>query len=239
MKLVSNFQKKTILLKLSGELFLVRNTISSELARSIARQIRELSETHRFGIVIGGGNFFRGSKEGKLLSMTESVAHQTGILATLMNGLIIQDIFEQEGISCKLFSALECLTIATPITPLTIKESLESTDCLIFSGGIGTPFFSTDTAAVVRALQIKADELWKVTKVDGIYTEDPIKNPHAQRITSISYQEALRNRLAIIDVTALSLAEEKKLPIRVFSMYESATLVAAAQHAHYGSSITI
>ncbi len=230
-------KQNVVLLKLTGEF--LRNgaqaSIDSTYIRELARQIRSLQSSHYFGIVIGGGNFFRGAQEGLAIGMTASVSDQVGMLATIMNGLILQDLFGQEGVEAELFSAVDCSTAATPISPQNLQMALRAKDCLIFAGGLGNPFFTTDTTAIVRAMQIQAREVWKVTKVDGIYTQDPCLDPAAQRLTTLSYTQALERQLAIMDETALSLAREHGLVIRVFSLYAPQALVRAAHESSFGS----
>ena len=225
--------KKIILLKLSGEAF-----IDGTLVRSYARQIKQLWNSHQFGIVIGGGNFFRGNQHGKLFGISDSASHQAGMLATMMNGLILQDIFSQEQVPSTLFCALDCPSIGNPLAPQAIKTAILQDQCVIFTGGMGNPFFTTDTTAIVRGLQIKAQEVWKATKVTGIFTADPHTNPDAQLLKRVSYADALQQRLGIMDATALALAQEHQMPIRVFSLFESDSLINAATDNNFGSLVT-
>lgn len=230
--------QKIVLLKITGE-FLNSDAevINASSIREIALQIRELQSSHYFGIVIGGGNFFRGSQEGAALGLSSNMRDQVGMLATLMNGAIIQDLFAQEGLDAQLFSAIDCPSVASPLSPQELTFALRTRDCIIFAGGLGNPFFTTDTTAVVRGLQIGADEIWKATKVDGIYTEDPKINAAAQRIDTLTYTEALENHISIMDEAAFALARKNKISIKVFSLFTPKALIRAAHESSFGSTI--
>jgi uridylate kinase len=231
--------RSTILLKVTGEIFTDAATSmpTSVLARSLARQIKKLADTHHFGIVIGGGNFFRGSRHGTALGLNASVGHQIGMLATMMNGLTLKDLFEQEGLPCTLFCAVPSAQVGTAISHQTITEARAAGHYMIFTGGTGNPFFTTDTTAVLRGLQIQADEIWKGTLVDGIFSADPKKDPYAAYIPHISYEKALFDNLGILDATAITLAREHALPIRVFNIFKENALLNAALAADFGSRI--
>ena len=233
-------KQKVVLLKLTGE-FLTgdKEAVKSNYIRELCRQIKELQASHYFGIVIGGGNFFRGSRQGEALGMTPNNRDQVGILATLMNGVILQDIFAQEGLDAQLFSALECPAIASSISPQALKFACRTRDCIIFSGGMGSPFFTTDTTAVVRAIQIEAKEIWKMTKVDGVYTQDPHAYPDkAELLPRLTYTQALEKKLHIMDESAFGLARQYRIPIRIFSLFADRSLIRAAHDASFGSLIT-
>jgi uridylate kinase len=231
--------RKRILLKVTGEVLLSsdKHTLDGNLLGAIAQQIKHLSATHYFGIVIGGGNFFRGSKHGKALGITPSVGHQIGMLATMMNGLIVKDVFEKNGIDSTIFCAVPASEVGRPISQQAIESALSKEQCMIFTGGTGNPFFTTDTTAVLRGLQIDAHEIWKGTNVDGIYTADPKIDPTASIISRISYQEVLNQRLRIMDATAIALAQEHSLTIRVFNIFKSQAIVHATQSNTFGSII--
>jgi uridylate kinase len=228
-------EPKRILVKLTGDL--IGQGDDSVPLQNIARQIKKLSNSFSFGIVIGGGNFFRGSLQSKDAGISELTGHTVGMLATMMNGLIVQDIFEQAQIETTLFSAVPCDLVGTVASPQAISRAFSEKRCLIFAGGTGNPFFSTDTTAVVRALQIEAKELWKGTKVDGIYSEDPIKNPEAKLIKEISYKDVLEKNLAVMDSAAYALAEVHRLPLRIFNIFVDNALVDAAYDEEFGSTI--
>src|SRR5579872_2854678 len=161
--------KKNILLKITGNVLkpIKKNGLDIVEVKSIAKQIKKLKDTHQFSLVIGGGNFFRGNIEGKSLGLDPLVSHQVGMLATMMNGLVIKDVFESHGISSVILSANQNFSVCDTVNQNNIEKSLESGKSIIFTGGTGNPFFSTDTAAILRALQIRADQVWKGTNVDG------------------------------------------------------------------------
>lgn len=230
--------KQVILLKITGEILLGdKKQLDSTHARNLALQIKKLQETHQFGIVIGGGNFFRGAKQGKQLGITPPVGHQIGMLGTMMNGLIIKDLFEQHEVPCSLFCAIPATEVGTPISQQAIESALEKERCPIFTGGTGNPFFTTDTTAVLRGLQINANQVWKGTSVDGVYDKDPHQFPDACLIKETSYHDALLKNLAILDSTAFALAQHHKLPLRVFNIFAPDALLSAAKDPHFGSII--
>lgn len=231
--------KKRILLKLTGEIFLSADkaSLSAHSINHLLAQIKKLSATHLFGIVIGGGNFFRGSLHGAALGMKSASGHEVGMLATMMNGLILKDLLEQQGMQTTLFCAIQCAQIGTPISQQAIDNALRANHVLIFTGGTGNPFFTTDTNAVLRSLQINADEIWKGTTVDGIYEADPRKNPQAKKLKKVSYHDALLNNLGIMDATAYALAEQHKQRIRVFNVFTPNALLHAVEDENFGSII--
>lgn len=232
--------KKRILLKLTGNVLLTNNgtTLSVDVINAVAQQIKTLEKTHQFGVVIGGGNFFRGALEGEKLQLAPAVGHQIGMLATLMNGLIIQDVFEKQRLNSTLVSSLTCPSTSPTISQQAVDNALRSKHVLIFAGGTGAPFFTTDTNAVVRALQIGANEVWKATNVDGVYDADPHTHPEAQFIKEISYTNALIKGLSVMDAAAFALASEHKLVIRVFNIFEKNALIQAAKQPLFGSKIS-
>ena len=231
--------KKTILIKLTGEIFLNHDgCLTSQTARSLAKQIKQLLLTHNIGIVIGGGNFFRGSREGVDLGIAPAISHQVGMLATVMNGLILHNLLDQEGVSSTLFTALEIPVVGKPASFQEINNALQHASCLIFTGGTGNPFFSTDTAAIVRALQMNASQVWKATNVHGIYSADPHTHADATLLHHTTFAHALAHQLGIMDATALLLAQEHTLPIRIFSSFVPNALLHAAEDPTFGSIIT-
>lgn len=229
--------KKRILLKITGEVFLDKEhrQLSSSVLNTLITQIKKLSGTHQFGIVVGGGNFFRGNQHGKVLGLSPSVGHQIGMLATMMNGLILKDILEHHELATSLFCAMPSPEVGEPISQQTILSALNQEHTLVFTGGTGNPFFTTDTNAVLRALQISADEIWKGTSVDGVYDTDPRQNPHAQKLSEVSYAKALQENLGIMDMTAYALADTYKKTVRVFDVFSENCLINAAQNPHFGS----
>lgn len=233
-------KKKRILLKLTGEIFLSEDeqTLTSKFAKLLISQIKKLHASYDIGIVIGGGNFFRGSQHGKRLGICSSVGHQIGMLATMMNGLMLKDLLMQEGLSAGLFCAMPSPEIGKPISQQTINSSLQQQKILIFTGGTGNPFFTTDTNAILRALQLHADVVWKGTSVGGVYNADPALDSSAQKLETVSFQEAIDNRLKIMDLTALAMAEQHNVTIRVFDIFAPNALEKAASDPHFGSTIS-
>jgi len=232
--------KKRILLKLTGKVFLepTQKTLDPQTIKTIATQIKQLQQTHLFSIVIGGSNILKGDNQGKTIGTTPSVGHQAGMLATMINGLMLKDLFEQEGISCSLLTSIFCPQIGLPASIENIDSALKDDKIIIFSGGTGLPFFSTDTNAIVRSLQIGANQVWKATNVDGIYTSDPQKNPDATLFKKIEYSDAICKKLGIIDTTALTLAEKHGITVRVFNIFTPNALIKSADNKDFGSTIT-
>lgn len=231
--------KKRVLLKLTGELLLSsdKKGLSADMMSTVIAQIKALRATHQFGIVLGGGNFFRGSVQGALLGITASVGHHVGMLATMMNGLIVKDLFEQQGFSVSLFSALSCPEIGLSTSQQSIDTALSLDHILLFAGGTGNPFFTTDTNAVLRSLQMQTKDIWKGTNVDGVYDADPRKNSNAQLLKEVSYSDALQNRLGIMDATAFAMAQQYDQEIRVFNIFTPDALLSVAKDTHFGSVI--
>ncbi len=229
---------KTVIIKLTGEV-IERTTqgLRATAVQSLAPQIKKLKDSHIFGIVIGGGNFFRGAQQSSQVQVAPQTGHTVGMLATMMNGLIVQDIFEQAGIKTTLFSALPCSSVGLPISPQGLREAKNAGRCMIFSGGTGNPFFSTDTTAVVRALEIDATELWKGTKVDGVYSADPAKNPAAKLVKHLTYRQVLDGDIHVMDSAAFALAEPYNLVLRIFNIFADDALIKAAQDPDFGSTI--
>jgi uridylate kinase len=239
-KIEAAMPKRKILLKITGEVLAKPESKQLDPTNviNLAQQIKQLSDSHYIGIVIGGGNFFRGSKQGTDLGLTPAVGHQIGMIATMMNGLIVKDLFEKEGLASSLFCAVPAPEIGAPISDQAIKSALAKNHCVIFSGGTGNPFFSTDTTAVLRGLQISADEVWKATDVDGIYTSNPATNPNAQLLRNISYAKMLKDQLKIMDSAAIALAQQHNLKIRVFNVFEPNALLQATKDESFGSTVT-
>jgi len=210
-----------IVLKLSGEALREpgsRDNISPKIVHDIAVQIQEI---HALGvevaIVIGGGNIWRGLSASHN-GMERTTADHMGMLATVINGLALQSQLEDLGLTTRVQTAIEMSEIAEPFIRRRAMRHLETGHIVIFVAGTGNPFFSTDTAAALRASEIDADVILKATKVDGIYDSDPKKNPKAKKYDRISYTEALTKRLQVMDSTAFSLCMDNKLPIIVFDM---------------------
>lgn len=209
-----------ILLKLSGEALggPDGSGLDQEVLRSVSLELKEIFELGvQLGIVVGGGNIFRGLK-GAASGMDRAQADYMGMLATVINSLALQDALEAASVPTRVMSALEILEVAEPYIRRKAVAHLERGNVVIFGAGTGSPFFSTDTAAALRAVEIQADCVLKATKVDGIYDRDPIKHPDAKRFSTISYDRFLADRIGVMDATAVSLCRENSMPIRVFSM---------------------
>ena len=206
-----------IVLKISGEFLALADPATPQKVAALAADIMALAPQYQFALVIGGGNIFRGSQQGKKLGLSTAAAHYAGMVATMINGIILKDLFEQSGCQTSLISGLTCPSLAETggYRALTTLKEESGTKTPIFVCGIGSPYFTTDTAAVVQALQLGAEAVWKLTNVDGIYSADPRVHPSAQKISHISHSDYLAQRLGIIDEAAVALAREQKLPILV------------------------
>ena len=215
-------QFSRVLLKLSGEVLggETGNGISPEAVRSMAGQICEVRELGvQVVVVIGGGNIFRGLS-GSERGIERATGDYMGMLATIINSLALQDALEKLGAPTRVQSAIAMSQIAEPFIRRRALRHLEKGRVVIFGGGTGNPYFSTDTAAALRANEIGAEVVLKATKVDGIYDSDPKKNPKAVRYEKISYIEALQRRLQVMDSTAFSLCMDNKMPIIVFDFFK-------------------
>jgi len=232
--------KKRILLKISGKVFKANGEASLNpiTIKAVINQIKLLSQSHQFAIVIGGGNILRGEDPDTQLVLTPVIGHQAGMLATIINGLILKDLCDQRELSAVLLSALVCPQISNPISPNTISEALQKNQMVIFAGGTGNPFFTTDTNAVLRSLQVGATEIWKATSVDGIYNSDPVKNANAKLIKKINYRNAIEKKLGVMDMTAFILAQKHERIIKIFNIFAPNSLLMAAENSDFGSIIT-
>lgn len=232
--------KRLVLLKLTGTIFCEPKTckLTRSFADQLAQQLIQLHDQYLFGIVVGGGDFFRGNEHNGALKIRPAVAHTVGMFGTVMNGLMLYDIFCSHGIQTTVLSALDCAQAGTPISQQAIDCALRDQTTIIFSGGIASPYVSTDTCAVMRALQMGAHQVWKASDVDGIYTQNPHKNPQAQKLASISYQDVIAQQLTFIDHTAIIIAQQNKLPIRVFDIFSPNALIKVVENPQYGSLIS-
>lgn len=215
---------KRILLKLSGESLVGENRqvgVELDPCMHIANSIKVAHKAEtKIGIVIGGGNFVRGSTFCKELNMPEAKADQVGMLATIMNGIILQRALLNVGCPTKLMSAFNCGAITEFFCLDKALQYLEENQIVIFAGGTGNPFFTTDTAASLRACEIGAEVLLKATKVEGIFDKDPMKYRDAKKFERISFTEVLEKNLKVMDATAISLCREHNIPVVVFNMYQ-------------------
>lgn len=209
-----------ILLKLSGESLMGRLEygIDFQTTAAIAQEIKDVHDLGvRIGIVIGGGNIFRGYR-GTAEGVDRVSADQMGLLATVINGIALQDALEKLGVVTRHISALEVKAVAEPFIRRRVLRHLEKGRIVIFSAGTGNPYFTTDTAAALRALEIKAQVILKATKVDGVYTADPLKDRSAKKFRSIRYLDVIKRALKVMDTTAISLCKDNDLPIIVFNL---------------------
>ena len=212
---------KRILLKLSGEALCgVVGGFGLE-PKTVEAISGELAEVHslgaQLGIVIGGGNIFRGLK-GSAQGMDRSSADYMGMLATVINGVALQDALEKHGVQTRVMTALEVRAVAEPYIRRRALRHLEKGRIVIFVAGTGNPYFSTDTAAALRAMEIQASLLCKATKVEGVYDRDPVKYSDASMFQHVSYERFIRDRMGVMDATAVTLCRDNRLPIRVFAL---------------------
>ncbi len=217
---------RRILLKMSGEALAGGKGygIDAQRLRYYAEEMRSVVQIGvQLAIVIGGGNIFRGI-DGTEQGLDRSQADYMGMLATVINGLALQNALEQLGVPTRVQSAIEMARIAEPFIRRRAIRHLEKGRVVIFAAGTGNPFFTTDTAATLRAIEIGADVLLKATQVDGIYTADPKKDLSAQKFDQITYQEALDRRLNVMDLTAFTLSQENRLPMIVFNILQPGAL---------------
>jgi uridylate kinase len=209
-----------ILLKLSGEALMGDGQygIDADVANRIAADVADIQSLGvQTAIVIGGGNIFRGVAA-SARGMDRSTADYMGMLATVMNALALQDALEAQDVPTRVLSAIEMRAVAEPFIRRRAIRHLEKGRVVVFAAGTGNPYFTTDTAAALRAMEVKAEVILKGTKVDGIYTADPVKDPAATRYERISYLQVLQDRLQVMDATAISLCMDNKLPIVVFNL---------------------
>ena len=215
-----------VLLKVSGEQLLGGQSfgVDPEVTGQIAREVADVRSLGvQVALVIGGGNIFRGLAA-SARGMDRATADYMGLLATLINALAIQDALEQVDVNTRVVTAIEMRAVAEPFIRRRAVRHLEKNRVVVFAAGTGNPYFTTDTAAALRAMEIRADVILKGTKVDGVYTSDPIKDPSAKRFDSISYLQVLEQGLKVMDSTAISLCMDNALPIVVFNLPQPGTL---------------
>jgi uridylate kinase len=220
-----------ILLKLSGEALMGNQNygIDTHVAESVALEIKAV---HNLGVevavVVGGGNIFRGVSK-SAGNMDRAAADYIGMLATVMNAVVLQDALEKANVYTRVMSAIDIPQLAEPFIRRRAVRHLEKKRVVIFAAGTGNPYFTTDSAAALRACEIKAEVIFKATKVDGIYDEDPMLNPNANRFETISYQQVLEKQLKVMDASAISLCMDNNLPIMVFNMKKDGNIIKAVQ----------
>src|SRR3989338_7149191 len=212
---------KRILLKLSGEALLgaKQHGIDAETCASFAAQIKEVRDLGvEVALVVGGGNIFRGHVESKRFGLDQSVGDYMGMLATVLNGLALQNALEQIGVPTRVMTAIQMAAIAEPYIRRRAMRHLEKERVVIFVAGTGNPYFTTDTAAALRAKELDSDVILKATKVDGIYSADPVKDKSATKFSKIKFIDALKKNLKVMDATAISMCMEYEMPIVVFNL---------------------
>lgn len=231
--------KKRILLKISGEAFLdsqefgVNAKAANELASMVAALQRNPDVT--LGIVLGGGNIFRGLQGGAALQLERTRADQIGMLATVMNGILLENLLQKQGCPATVISAIPIPGVAASYDQKMVLDLLENKNVTIFVGGTGQPYFTTDTAAALRACQIGANLFMKATtRVDGVYNKDPLKHADATRYAQVTYEKVLQERLGILDLTAIALCMTNNIPIRVFNLKKH-SFVEALNDESFGS----
>ena len=217
---------KRVLLKLSGEALMGENSfgISPDIVNQIVIEIKKILEQDiQLAIVIGGGNIFRGISLGDQ-GMTRATGDYMGMLATVMNSLALEDAFNKNNIITRVQSAVNVEQIVEPYVRAKALQYLTENKVVIFSGGTGNPFFTTDTAAALRASEIDADIMIKATKVNGIYSDDPVKNPKAVKFDQISFDDVIDKKLKVMDATAFTLCREQSMPIGVINIFKQNSL---------------
>ena len=238
---VATAKYKRIMLKLSGE------ALMGEDAYGINRQtieaiVEEIAAVVRLpvevGVVIGGGNIFRGVAPGAA-GMDRATADYMGMLATVMNALALQDAMRRAGLDCRVQSALRIDQVVEPYIRGKAIRYLEEGKVVVFAAGTGNPFFTTDTAAALRASEVGAEIVLKATKVDGVYTADPRKDPAAKRYERLSFDEAIQRNLKVMDATALTLCRDQKLPVNVFSIFKRNALLRVVTGGNEGTLVQV
>lgn len=220
---------KRILLKVSGEGLMGKQNfgIDAEAVKNIVNEIKLIHETGvEICIIVGGGNIFRGVHEASK-GIDRTVGDYVGMMATIMNAVYLQNIMEQNNLPVRVMSGLQVPQVCESYLYRRALRHLEKKRIVIFAGGTGNPFFTTDTGAVLRASEMKCDVIMKSTQVDGVYDADPRKNPEAKRYDTVSYDEVIEKQLAVMDMTAIAMARENHIPIMVFSQHEKGSLAKA------------
>ncbi len=222
----SNLAYRRVLLKISGEALMGEQNygIDVDVARSVAEELKAVHEVGvQVAVVVGGGNIFRGVSK-SAGNMDRSSADYIGMLATVMNAVVLQDALEKVDVHTRVLSAIHIPQLAEPFIRRRAVRHLEKGRVVIFAAGTGNPYFTTDSAAALRALEIKADIILKATKVDGIYSADPMKDATAERYSEITYRQVLERQLKVMDASAISLCMDNNLPIIVFNMRETGNI---------------
>lgn len=234
---------KRVVLKLSGEALQGKKPhgIDHSVLVSISRQIKEIKDLNvEVAVVLGGGNIFRGQENSgsRGLDMDRSVADYMGMLATVINGLALQNVLEKMNIPTRVMTAIEMQRVAEPYIRRRAIRHLEKGRVVIFVAGTGNPYFTTDTAAALRAIEINADAILKATRVDGVYSADPLKVKDAKKFNSLKYLDVLKLRLKVMDATAVSLCMDNKLPIVVFNLNKEGNIKRVLQGEKIGTVVS-
>ena len=211
---------KRVILKISGEMLAgeKRFGIAPEMLDRVSNEVKQVSKLGvELGIVIGGGNIWRGAEE-RIKGLDRVTSDYMGMMGTIMNALALQSAFENAGVPSAVQSAIEVGELCEPFTEKSTVNHFRAGKVVIFAGGTGNPYFTTDTTAALRAVELKADVLFKATKVDGIYTSDPVENPGARKYSELKFMQAIEKKLRIMDITAFSLCMENKVKIVVFNL---------------------
>lgn len=223
---MANIPYKRVLLKLSGEALMGDRGFGLDVG-TLKRIAHDIKEVVNLGIqicvVVGGGNIYRGI-EAATQGIERTTADYMGMLATIVNALGVQNVMEEEGVFTRVLSAIPMMSVCEPYIRRKAVRHMEKGRVVIFAAGTGNPFFTTDSAAVLRAIEMNCDLLLKGTQVDGVYSEDPKKNPDAKKFQNISYTDILKENLNVMDMAAIALARENKLPIKVFSIKEEGNI---------------
>ena len=232
---------KRVLLKLSGEALMgdLDYGIDTAMLTRVAEEVVEVTRQGvQVALVIGGGNIFRGA--GLVQSGINRVAgDHMGMLATVMNSIAMQDAIEKQGVACRVMSALPIDRMCEEYVQRNAIEHLEQGRVVIFAAGTGNPFFTTDTAGCLRAIEIGADSVLKATKVNGVYDSDPMKNPDAVRYETLTFDEVLAKNLAVMDMTAIVLCRENRMPLRIFNLNEAGALPGAIKDKTIGTTVVM
>ncbi|QKI89238.1 UMP kinase [Thiomicrorhabdus xiamenensis] len=231
---------KRILLKFSGEALMGDGEfgLCAQTLRKVVKQVKDLRDLGvEVGIVVGGGNIFRGAQiQGSGIQRT--TGDHMGMMATVINALALRDVIESMDIKAQVLSAMSIEGISTGFNANLVKKQLSNGEVVIFAAGTGSPFFTTDTAAALRGVEIDADIVLKATKVDGIYTADPKKDPSAERYTTLTYDEVIQKNLQVMDMTAFVLCRDHKMPIRVFDMFKDQAVIRIVQGEDEGTLVS-
>ena len=231
---------RRVVLKLSGEALQGRRAhgIDQSFCFSLARQVKEVMDLGvEVALVVGGGNIFRGETKSQDFHMDRSVADYMGMLATVINGLALQDALEKTGIPTRVMTAIEMHQVAEPYIRRRAMRHLEKKRAVIFVAGTGNPYFTTDTTAALRAKEINADVILKATKVDGVYSADPFKVKNAKKFSSLKYIDVLKKGLKVMDATAVSLCMDNNLPIIVFNINHQGNIKRIIQGERIGTTV--